>query len=65
MRDLQDLDQPDIDYIRRRNDCNKAVTVKGGRRVAAELCKPFPLSVVVVGQPDSITPTRPTADGAS
>jgi zinc protease len=47
-----------IDYLDRRNDYVEAVTLEHARRVAARLYKPDALTVVVVGAPEGITPTR-------
>jgi len=52
---LEDLG---IDYLEKRNDYVEAVTLEDARRVAAELYRPGALTVVVVGTPDGITPTR-------
>ncbi|MGF1610930.1 MAG: M16 family metallopeptidase [Kiloniellales bacterium] len=59
------LDELGIDYINRRNDFIEAVTLEDARRVARKLYNADALSVVVVGQPEGITPTRPAPDGAS
>ncbi|MGF1593135.1 MAG: M16 family metallopeptidase [Kiloniellaceae bacterium] len=47
-----------IDYLDRRNDYVEAVTLEDARRVAARLYRPDDLTVVVVGAPEGITPTR-------
>lgn len=54
-----------IDYIDRRNDYVEAVTLEEANRVAKALFDPSALSVVVVGQPEGLTPTReaPAVDG--
>jgi len=59
---LEDLG---IDYINRRNDYIKAVTLEDARRVARRLYRADQLTVVVVGQPDGIAPTREAPDGGS
>jgi zinc protease len=59
------LDELGIDYINRRNDFIEAVTLEDARRVAARLYDADALSVVVVGQPEGIKPTRPAPAGAS
>jgi zinc protease len=48
-----------IDYMERRNGFIEAVTLEQARRVAARLYDADRLTVVVVGRPDGITPTRP------
>jgi len=48
-----------IDYMERRNGFIEAVTLDQARRVAARLYDADRLTVVVVGRPDGITPTRP------
>jgi len=48
-----------IDYMERRNGYIEAVTLEQARRVAAKLYDADRLTVVVVGRPDGITPTRP------
>ncbi|MFQ5567871.1 MAG: M16 family metallopeptidase, partial [Paracoccaceae bacterium] len=40
-----------IDYLERRNDLIRAVTLEDVKRVAARLLKPDELSIVVAGQP--------------
>ena len=52
----------DIDFIDRRNSYIEAVTLEDANRVAKELYNPEALTVVVVGQPDGVTPTRPAPD---
>jgi len=47
-----------IDYIDRRNDYIRDVDLDSARRVAQRLYRADELSVVVVGQPDGVTPTR-------
>ncbi len=56
-----------IDYINQRNDLIDAVTLEDVRRVAKRLYDAEALTVVVVGMPDGVTPTReaPAADGGS
>ena len=53
------LDDLGIDYINRRNDYIEAVTLDDARRVAGRLYGPDALTVVVVGQPEGLEPTRP------
>jgi len=48
-----------IDYLERRNALIDAVTLEDARRVAARLYDADKLTVVVIGQPDGITATRP------
>ena len=45
-----------IDYIANRNDYVRAVTLEDVNRVAAELLRPEDLHVVVVGQPEGLSP---------
>ena len=52
---LEDLG---IDYLERRNSYVEAVTLEDARRVAARLYRPDALTVVVVGTPEGVTPTR-------
>ncbi len=47
-----------IDYIDRRNDYITAVTLEDAKRVAQRIYHPDELTVVVVGQPEGIEPTR-------
>jgi len=47
-----------IDYLERRNSLIEAVTPEDTRRVARRLYDPDSLTVVIVGRPDGITPTR-------
>jgi len=54
-----------IDYINRRNDYIEAVTLEDARHVARRLYREDQLTVVVVGQPDGIEPTREAPDGGS
>jgi zinc protease len=52
-----------IDYMTNRNSYVEAVTLDDVRRVAKRLLDPAALMVVVVGQPEGITPTQdPPAD---
>jgi len=51
-----------IDYLDRRNSFIEAVTVEDARRVAARLYDESALTVVVVGRPDGVTPTRPAPE---
>ena len=48
----QQLDNLGIDYIERRNDLIRAVTIEDARRVARELYDPAHLKITVVGQPE-------------
>ena len=57
---LEDLG---IDYIDRRNGFIEAVTLEDARRVAARLYDPEALTVVVVGQPEGLEPTREAPEG--
>ena len=54
-----------IDYLERRNGFIEAVTLEDARRVAARLYDADKLTVVVIGRPDGIIPTRaaPPLDG--
>jgi zinc protease len=52
---LEDLG---IDYLEKRNGYVEAVTLEQAKRVAKELYRPDALTVVVVGTPDGVTPTR-------
>jgi len=47
-----------IDYLEKRNDYVEAVTLDDAKRVAKRLYRPDALTVVVVGTPDGVTPTR-------
>ena len=52
-----------IDYMANRNSYVEAVTLDDVRRVAKRLLDPAALMVVVVGQPEGVTPTQdPPAD---
>lgn len=53
-----------IDYIDRRNGYIEAVTLEDARRVAGELYHPDKLTVVVVGKPDGLEPTREAPEGS-
>jgi zinc protease len=59
------LESLGIDYINRRNEYIEAVTLEDARRVARQLYREDQLTVVVVGQPDGIEPTREAPDGGS
>lgn len=48
-----------IDFLDRRNSFIEAVTLADARRVARRLYDADKLTVVVVGRPDGVTPTRP------
>ncbi len=48
-----------IDFLDRRNSFIEAVTLADARRVAHRLYDADKLTVVVVGRPDGVTPTRP------
>ena len=52
---LQDLG---IDYLDKRNDYIEAVTLEDAKRVAGRIYDPEALTVIVVGQPEGLTPTR-------
>ncbi len=51
-----------IDYIDERNSFFQSVTLEDIRRVAQKLLDPNALTVVVVGKPEGITPTKPAPD---
>lgn len=51
-----------IDYLDRRNSLIEAVTIEDARRVARRLFDASALTVVVVGRPDGVTPTRPAPE---
>ncbi len=51
-------DKLGIDYPQNRDELFNSVTLEDANRVAAELFNPDRLAVVVVGQPQGITPTR-------
>ena len=53
------LDDLGIDFLDRRNSFIEAVTLADARRVARRLYDVDKLTVVVVGRPDGVTPTRP------
>lgn len=53
-----------IDYMANRNSYIEAVTLEDVRRVAKHLLDPDQLAIVVVGEPEGITPTQPPPDGA-
>jgi zinc protease len=48
-----------IDYLDKRNGFIEAVTEADARRVARRLYDESALTVVVVGRPDGVKPTRP------
>jgi zinc protease len=54
-----------IDYLERRNSYVEAVALDDARRVAAKLYKPDALTVVVVGTPEGVTPTREAPNDGS
>lgn len=55
-----------LDYLDRRNALIEAVTLEDVNRAARRLLRPDELTVVVVGQPEDISPTRVIdGDGAS
>ena len=54
-----------IDYLEKRNSYVEAVTLDHARRVAARLYKPDALTVVVVGTPEGVTPTREAPNDGS
>ncbi|MGE5768075.1 MAG: M16 family metallopeptidase [Bacteroidota bacterium] len=47
-----------IDYLDKRNSYVEAVALEQAKRVAGELYRPDALTVVVVGTPEGVTPTR-------
>lgn len=47
-----------IDYLDKRNGYVEAVTLEDAKRVARRLYQPDALTVVVVGEPEGVTPTR-------
>jgi len=53
------LEKLGIDYLERRNSLIEAVTLDDAKRVARRLYDPDALTVVIVGRPDGIAPTRP------
>ena len=57
---LEDLG---VDYLDRRNSYIEAVTLDDVRRVARRLYDPAKLTVVVVGQPEGVTPNREAPKG--
>jgi zinc protease len=48
-----------IDYLDRRNSFIESITAEDARRVARRLYDESSLTVVVVGRPDGVKPTRP------
>ncbi len=56
------LERLGIDYLDRRNDFIEAVSLEDARRVARRIYQADELSVVVVGRPEGVTPTRPAPD---
>ncbi len=56
------LDRLGFDYLDRRDALINAVTLEEARRVARRLLDPARLTVVVVGSPVGVTPTRPPPD---
>ncbi|MFY7960920.1 MAG: M16 family metallopeptidase [Elsteraceae bacterium] len=57
------LDGRPIDYIDRRAGFFNAVTLEDAKRVARRLLDPKQLSIVVVGKPEGLTPTREPPPG--
>jgi zinc protease len=57
------LDGRPIDYIDRRPDLFNAVTLEDAKRVARRLLDPQQLTVVIVGKPEAVTPTREPPPG--
>lgn len=55
---LQESELP-IDYLDRREELYRSVTLDDVRRVARRLYRPEQLTVVVVGMPDGVTATMP------
>ncbi len=51
-----------IDYLDRRNSYVEAVSLEDARRVARRLLDADALTVVVVGKPSGLTPSRPAPD---
>ena len=58
------LDDLGIDYMDRRNGLIEAVTLEDAKRVAARLYQPDNLTIVVVGKPDGLEPTREAPGGS-
>ncbi len=54
-----------IDYLEKRNSYIEAVTLDDAKRVAKRLYKPDALTVVVVGAPEGVTPTREAPSDAT
>ncbi|MEE8188560.1 MAG: pitrilysin family protein [Kiloniellales bacterium] len=54
-----------IDYLEKRNGFIEAVTIEDARRVARRLYDADKLTVVIVGRPEGVTPTRPAPDTKS
>ena len=54
-----------IDYLEKRNGFIEAVTLEDARRVARHLYDADNLTVVVVGRPEGVTPTRPAPEPKS
>jgi zinc protease len=52
------IEELGIDYLDRRNDLIEAVTLADAQRVARRLYDPDALTVVIVGRPDGVTPSR-------
>jgi zinc protease len=57
------LDDRPIDYIDRRAGFFNAVTLEDAKRVARRLLDPKQLTIVVVGKPEGLTPTREPPPG--
>ena len=58
------LEELGIDYMDRRNGLIEAVTLEDAKRVAATLYQPEKLTVVVVGKPEGLEPTREAPGGS-
>lgn len=58
------LDNLGFDYLSRREALINAVTLEDARRVAGRLFDPARLTVVVVGSPVGVAPTRPPPDAS-
>ena len=56
------LDDLGIDHLERRNGYIEAVTLADARRVARRLYDADALTVVVVGRPEGVSPTRAAPD---
>ena len=54
-----------IDYLEKRNGFIEAVMIEDARRVARRLYDADKLTVVIVGRPEGVTPTRPAPEPKS